>query len=139
MSSPRRNERGFAAIEALLSVALFAVVAGALSASTVGSMKANRMSRDVSVATALIYNKFDEVRSFNPNNAGMANGSYSDPSNPITPLGTTNGKYTRTWVVTRNKPRVGVAEVVVRVSWAKPNGKTLQGVTYVCLTNTCAI
>lgn len=139
MTRALHDQRGFGIIEALAAVALFAVAAVALSATTATSLSANHTSRDVSAASALIYDKIDELRSLNPDAADMASGKHVDASNPLTATGDASGKYTRTWVVTENTPKVGMAQVVVAITWTVPEPRSIQAVTYVCLTNTCSL
>jgi Tfp pilus assembly protein PilV len=140
----RADERGFGVIEALVSLTLFAVVAAALSASTIGGVKANHTSKHLGIASALVYDKIEQLRSLNPGSADMAPGSYNDPRNPMNALGATSGPagekiYSRNWVVTPNTPRPGVSQVKITVSWNNPEPASVQAITYICSSAGCAI
>lgn len=135
--------RGFSILEVLVSITLFAVVAAALSASTIGGMKANYTSKHVATASALIYDKLEHLRSLNPGAADMTAGEHADPANPMTALGTSTPAsermYTRSWTVTPNAPRPGVSKVVITVSWSNPEPETVSAITYVCSSAACVI
>lgn len=137
---PIRSTSGFSLIELLAAMTLFAVVASALTASTVGTMKANYTSKQTAAASALIHDKIEQLRSLDPaaNPADLQTGSHNDPLNPLTPLGQAQGAFTRTWAVTPNTPKVGLSQVAVSVSWTGSSGtRSVVGVTYVCRTASC--
>jgi len=135
----RSDQGGFAMLEVMLAIGLFAVVAGGLSAVTVGTVRANNVSKQTSVAAALIQNKIERFRALNPavSSADLTPGTHQDPLNPMTPLGAANGTYRRSWVVTANTPKVGLSQVAVTVTWTGSRERTLTGVTYVCVTANC--
>jgi len=135
----RGDQGGFAMLEVMLAIGLFAIVAGSLSAVTVGSVRANNVSKQTSVATALIQNKVEHFRALNPavSSADLTPGTHQDPLNPMTPLGNGNGTYNRSWVVTANTPKIGLSQVAVTVTWKGSSARTVTGVTYVCVTANC--
>ena len=116
------------------------VIGAGLATATVGSIRANSTSRNLTAAVTLIYDKVDQFRAMNPatNPVDLAPGSHTDPASPLTPLGSTGGAFTRTWTVSANTPRPGLAEVVVRISWSDPTPRSIQSVAYVCTTETCS-
>jgi type IV pilus assembly protein PilV len=138
------DQRGFGVLEVLVSITLFAVVAAALAASTIGGMKANYTSKHVATASALIYSKIEALRSLNPGAADMTAGQHVDPLNPMTSLGANTGPsndrmYSRSWTVTANSPRPGLSKVVVTVSWNNPDPAAVQAITYICSSAACVI
>jgi prepilin-type N-terminal cleavage/methylation domain-containing protein len=135
----RTDQRGFAMLEVMLAIGLFAVVAGGLSAVTVGSVRANNISKQTAVAAALIQNRIERFRTFDPavSSADLTPGTHQDPLNPMTPLGVGNGTYSRSWVVTASTPKVGLSQVAVTVTWTGSSTRTVTGVTYVCVTANC--
>jgi prepilin-type N-terminal cleavage/methylation domain-containing protein len=135
-----RRDNGFAMLEVLAAITLFAVVATGLAATTVGTVKANNASRQTAAATALMHDKLEQLRALDPatNPPDLAAGSHNDPLNPLTPTGQAQGAYTRTWTVNRNTPKIGVAQIVVTVAWNGPAQHSITAVTYVCQTATCS-
>jgi prepilin-type N-terminal cleavage/methylation domain-containing protein len=139
MSRTHRDD-GFAMLEVMAAVTLFAVVATGLAATTIGTMKANNLSKQTTAATALIHDKMEQLRALDPSTgpADLQAGSHSDPLNPLTPTGQAAGGYTRTWTVTANTPKIGLAEIAVTVSWKSPAARSLTAATYICQTATCS-
>jgi Tfp pilus assembly protein PilV len=135
-----REEAGSSLLEVLVAMSLFAVVAGGLAAATITSIRANGTSANVTAATTLIYDQFDKLRALDPSTApaALSAGDHADPNNPLTARGATGGKFERTWTVTPNLPRPGIAEVVVRVSWAEQGERVVQSVAFVCTSATCS-
>lgn len=126
-------------MEALVTLGFFSIVAAGLLSATVGATRGNLQSKNVGVASALIYDRVEQMRALDvsTNPAALAAGQHVDARNPMTATGGTNGKFTRTWQVTRDVPRHGVSEVVITVSWPGSGSTSVQGVTYVCTTSTC--
>lgn len=136
----KRGNNGFAMLEVLAAVTLFAIVATGLAATTIGTVGANNVSRQAAAATALMHDKMEQLRALDPTTspADLAAGSHSDPLNPLTPMGQGQGTYTRTWTVTANTPKTGLAQIVVTVSWKSPAARSITAATYVCQTATCS-
>lgn len=136
---PLRSQRGISMLEVLAGLTIFAVVSAGLAATTIGTIRSNTTSREITTASALIHDKIEQFRALDPaaNPADLSAGSHTDPANPLTPLGDAGGSFQRSWVVTANTPKLGVSRVVVSVSFAAPAPYTLSGVTYVCQTRDC--
>ena len=134
------DEKGISLLEVLASIALLAVVASGLTASTVNSIRSNSVSGRISAASALIYNKIEQCRALDPAapQPDLTDGSHADPLNPMNALSQAGGMFNRSWTVTVNTPKIGVSEVVVTVSWNDPEARSVTGVTYVCSTMTCS-
>ena len=132
--------RGFSTLEVLVGLALFAVVAAGLAVASVGATRANSTSNSISVASALIYDKIEQLRALDPsaNPADIAPGEHADAANPMTPLGMPGGQFTRTWLITPNTPRAGLSEAVVTVTWSESAPRGARGVTYICSSASCS-
>jgi len=136
-----RESAGFSLLEVLASITVFAVAAAGLSTATVGTLRANTNSRDISAATALVQDKIEQLRALDPtaNPADLRAGSHSDTLNPMTPLGAAGGYFTRTWVVTSSTPQLGLGEAVVTVTWRRAGtSRSVRAVTYFCQSSTCS-
>lgn len=134
------RQAGLSLLEVLSGMAVFAVVAAGLASTTVSTIKLNSTSRHTTVASFLIHDKVEELRSLNPaaNPPDFTPGNHYDAGNPLSPLGVEGGMFTRTWTVTPNRPGIGMAEVVVTVSWRSPDGpRSMSAATFVCRTETC--
>jgi prepilin-type N-terminal cleavage/methylation domain-containing protein len=134
------NQSGFSMVEVLASMAIFAVAAVGLVATTVSTTKSNSTSRHTTVASALIQDKIEELRAMDPslNPADFAPGTHVDAANPMTALGEPGGIYVRSWNVTANVPAIGLAEVVVTLAWNTPDGpRSLRAASLLCQTATC--
>lgn len=136
-----KNQAGFSLLEVLSSMAVFAIAAAGLASTTVTTTRSNTSARAATVASFLIHDKVEELRSLDPatNPADFVAGTHYDANNPMTAAGTAGGAYTRSWQVIPNSPAPGLAEVVVVVSWNTPDGtRTLRASTFICRTVTCA-
>ncbi len=133
------NQTGLSLIEVLASVTLFAIVAAAMGVQTISTIQANSSSRNITAAASLIHDKMEQLRALDPaaSPAALQPGTYHD-SDPLTETGQTGGIFTRSWTITGNTPRRGIAEVVVTVDWKDPIPRTLRSTTYVCRTATCS-
>lgn len=134
------SAQGMSLIEVLASLAIFAIIAAGTAAGTISTIRGNTASRDTSAASALIHDKVEQMRALDPaaNPADLTAGVHQDARNPMTELGSPGGQYRRSWTVTRNSPRQGLAVVRVTVTWSDPTNRTLTSATYVCLSTTCA-
>jgi len=132
-----RSDAGFSVTEVLVSIGMFAIVAVGLAASTVAAIKANGVSRDVSVATTLVQEKIEFFRAVDPavaaQRAQLASGT--DTVDDMAGVGT---KYTRTWMVANDVPKYGMATIGVTVEWNGPEHRSISAATYVCRLPSCA-
>jgi prepilin-type N-terminal cleavage/methylation domain-containing protein len=135
-----RTDHGISLIEVLAALTVFALVAAGAATGTIATIRGNTASRDATAAAALIHDKLEQLRALDPagNPADLSAGQHNDPLNPVSDIGQAGGIYTRSWAVTRNSPRSGLAEVRVTVSWKDSAPRTLTSATYVCLTTTCS-
>lgn len=134
------DQRGITLIETLAALAIFALVAAGVAAGTIATLRGNSTSRDATAAAALIHDKLEQLRALDPaaSPADLQPGRHVDPRNPLTPLGAAGGRYVRSWTVTVDSPRRGLAEVVVTVTWNDGVARTLRSATFVCRSATCA-
>jgi type II secretory pathway pseudopilin PulG len=147
-----RNHDGLSIIEVLSAVGVFSLVAASITSSVVSNIKINTRGRTTSAAAALAQDKIEHLRNIVPDPvtnavpADLTAGTHTDPGNPLTALGDTNGTFTRIWTVggvpqylngtvVGNRP--GVVLVSVTVSWPQPLAGSVTAVTYACTTPTC--
>jgi prepilin-type N-terminal cleavage/methylation domain-containing protein len=140
MRSRVANQSGVSLIEVLAGVTVFGMVAAAASTSSISSVRANTASRATMAASALIQDKMEGLRSLDPTTgpADFSTGTHYDGANPLDSAGETGGIFTRSWTVTRDTPRRGMAEIVITISWTDTTYRNLSSATYVCLTSKCA-
>lgn len=136
----RRGDGGFGALEVLVSLTLFSVVAAALIKTTVGATRDNNTSKNSAVATTMIYDKVEQFRSYDSgsNPAVLTAGFHNDPLGTLSATGTAGGPFKRTWTVYDNVPRHGISRVDITVSWSDPSPRSISATTYVCRTPTCS-
>ena len=131
------SERGFSLVEVLVSIGVFAIVAVGLAASTIAVIKGNTVSRDASAAATLVQEKIEFFRALDPTNAAhqalLVTGK--DTVNATAVAGT---RYTRTWTVTNDAPKYGMAVVDVIVEWHGPEYHSISAATYTCRLPSCA-
>ena len=94
---------------------------------------------EIPFAQALLNDKIEQFRALDPatSPADLTPGYHADPRNPMNPLGQAGGNINRTWVVTPSRPKMGLSEVVITVTWTDPVPRALSAVTYACATATC--
>ena len=114
------SEGGFSLVEVLLAITILSVGMMGTAVLTVGVVKANIVSKEVTVATTLAQDKMEEVR-----DAGYANLPSADSTvtenygSIVTSFGGTSVDYAKFRRVTRtevNAPAVGMKRVTVSVS-----------------------
>jgi Tfp pilus assembly protein PilV len=129
---------GFSIVEVMASLTLFALVAAALATTSAGTIRYNLHSRDSTAASALVQDKIEDFRALDPGAADLTPGSHQDPLSSLDALGHSGGKFSRSWTVTADSPRRGLATVVVNVRWQDRGERSISGATYVCRTPTCS-
>jgi prepilin-type N-terminal cleavage/methylation domain-containing protein len=134
------TQRGFTLIEILIGTTLVLLVTAGMAASTIGSLQTTTVSNHATVASSLVHDKIEQLRSLDPstNPPDLVPGEHDEEAGTIDQLGNAGGAFTRAWVVTANTPILGVSQVVVSVGWSDPSPRTVVGVTYVCEEPSCA-
>ncbi len=135
----KTDAAGFSVLEVLAGISIFSLVAAGLAANSIAAIKSNRISRGLSVAATLAQDKLEQLRALDPstNPADLTAGFHADPSNPLSATGQTGGPYTRRWTVTADTPSLGLATVVVTVSWTEGATRTVRMVGYLCSSQAC--
>ena len=131
---------GFSLAEILASISVFAIAATGLMTTTMSTIRTNSASRHMVVASTLIHDKVEELRSLDPSlaPADFDGGEHEDVNNPLTALGESGGSYVRTWEVFPDTPRIGMAEVVISIRWTDAHGEqTMQATTFICRSVSC--
>lgn len=127
-------------IEVLSSVTIFGLVASGAAVGTISSIKGNTTSRMTLAASSLIHDQVEAFRALDSDAdpAEFAVGFHWDPNTPVTEHGDAGGKFYRYWMVNRDTPEIGMAEIVITVTWTDTELRTLSSSTYVCLSGDCA-
>ena len=111
-----RNANGFTLIEALVAVAVMAIVVSGLASMGVTTIQADTQSRRVSAATALAQAKLEELRGLRRSNTAWTVGSHHETG--LDESGESGGSYTRQWTVQNNYNSYNkLSRVTVTVSW----------------------
>ncbi len=128
------DQKGFSLLEVVVGLGLILFVSAGMAASTIGSIQTGAVSNQVTVASFLVQDKIEQLRSLDPstNPADLTVGSHSDAAGAMDQFGQSGGAYTRTWTVTEDTPILGMSEVVITVSWNGPTHQTMSGVTFLC-------
>lgn len=109
--APLGGSRGFTLNEILVSIALIAIGVLGFSLSTMGIIKGNSISDNVTAATFLAQDKLEEILA----SGNFANGSGSEPN--ISEIGTSGGRFTRTWDIQASEVGPQLKEIKVTVNW----------------------
>ena len=111
-----RNANGFTLIEALVAVAVMAIVVSGLASMGVTTIQADTQSRRVSAATSLAQAKLEELRGLRRSNTAWTAGSHSETG--LDENAESGGSYTRQWTVQNNYNSYNkLSRVTVTVSW----------------------
>jgi len=111
-----RNAHGFTLIEALVAVAVMAIVVSGLASMGVTTIQADTQSRRVSAATALAQAKLEELHGLRRSNTAWTVGSHSQTG--LDENAEPGGSYTRQWTVQNNYNGFSkLSRVTVTVSW----------------------
>jgi type IV pilus assembly protein PilV len=107
---------GFTLNEVLLSMALVAIGILGFSLNTMGVIQGNQISSSVTIATNLAQAKLEELKA----QTSWANATHaSDANNPLTEMGASGGRFTRTWTIKDSPLASNLKEISVQVSWAE--------------------
>jgi len=111
-----RNANGFTLIEALVAVAVMAIVVSGLASMGVTTIQADTQSRRVSAATALAQAKLEELHGLRRSNTAWTAGNHHETG--LDESGESGGSYTRQWTVQNNYNSYNkLSRVTVTVSW----------------------
>jgi len=111
-----RNANGFTLIEALVAVAVMAIVVSGLASMGVTTIQADTQSRRVSAATALAQAKLEELRGLRRSNTAWTVASHHETGPDE--IAETEVSYTRQWTVQNNYNSYNkLSRVTVTVSW----------------------
>jgi len=112
---PIKRREGFTLIENLVAIVLIATGVLGFSINTIGVIRGNYISHNVTIATNLAQDKMEELLG----QSTLSNITDSpDPNNPITETGATNGRFTRTWTVSGSPLGSELKDVAVWVRWS---------------------
>lgn len=115
----RRRARGFTLVETLAAMALFAIVAAAVSSLSVSATRRAMQNRHAMSAAFLAQQQMEHVR-------GLDYANIANDSSTITMAGQS---FTVATAVTADAPVVNVKTVVITVSWTGPEGAKSYAVT----------
>lgn len=109
VTNRRRHQKGFTLIEIMIAVTLLSIGILGMAGLTVGIMRGNSMSNQVTTATALAQAQMEDVKRLGYNGVSDSAEAYS----AITgfPL------YRRDTVIDVDTPNVGMKTVIITVFW----------------------
>jgi len=110
-----KNNSGISLVEILVAMMILGIGLTMVMRMLPESNAATTRSRNVSKATNLAQEKIEQLMSTSFNNADLANGSHTDPDNPI------ERHFNRSWTVQDDNPYSGMKHVVVRVNYPTSN------------------
>ena len=116
------SDRGFSLPEVLIAVAMFGVMAAALSSVILLNVRSNRISKETTTASSIAQSKleFFRGRSTAPTTTGSPETITMDSLS-----------YTRSWSVSTASLPPGVALVTVSVTWREPQTEIVTLSSYV--------
>ena len=104
-----RTARGFTLIEILIALTLLAIGLLGMAGLTVGIMRGNSLSKEVTTATALAQDKMEDIKRLGYNGATAQSEGYNSIA------GYTH--YRRDTVIDVDTPNIGMKTVTVTVYW----------------------
>jgi hypothetical protein len=132
----------------LVSTVLFLLLAAALAATTIATIRGNKISRDTATASALAHDMIewfraqDPVATLSPLLDQYANEAHTEATGPEVTMNSlgeedAEGKFTRSWAANLDTPGGGMAQLVVTIRWSDPEEHEISAVTYICTHPTC--
>lgn len=124
-----KRESGFTLIEVMIAMAILGVGLMSIAVAQLTAIKVSSRSKNLQQAMFLAREQMDDLEALPPGAAMLqVAATTDDPGNPIR-LATNDGNqmtFTRSVTVTPNTPEVGLAQVVVTVSWDSPQAGVRQ-------------
>jgi len=109
------GENGFAILEVLIAVSIFAIGLLAVAALQITAFRGNRVGDELTKATMLAQMQVEALKGADFSTAALAVGNYVDANNPIDETGAAGGRFTRTWTIADNTAFSRL--VTVTVGW----------------------
>jgi Tfp pilus assembly protein PilV len=114
----RENQKGYLLIEALISMAIFAIGFLAVGTMVIGTTRNNTRSNIMTQATLLATQTLEDFKN-TPNITDLEDGEeYTDPA-PVDQWGNPGGIYTRSWTISDPLANNTSRQIDVTVSWTR--------------------
>lgn len=119
-----RAESGYTLIEVMIAMAILGIGLLSIAVAQITAMKVSSRSKNLQQAMFLAREQLDDLEALQPGDPLLAAAAViNDPANPIQ-VGTdlTDGtRFNRQMTITPNDPSIGLARVLVTVSWNTTN------------------
>ncbi len=113
----KTENKGFTLIEVLVAIVILSVGLLGMASLTVGIIKGNKFSNNLSTATTLAQDKMEDIRRLGYSGMPAATTTTTEDYNSITGYGT----YKRVTVTTVDSPAVGMKTITVTAYWKDPD------------------
>ncbi|MBF0589479.1 MAG: prepilin-type N-terminal cleavage/methylation domain-containing protein [Magnetococcales bacterium] len=118
--SLNRKESGFTLLEILIAMLIFSIGLLAMARLQMEMTRGNAASKRITTATLLAEDKIEELKA--SGFGTLINNTYTDPNNPVTPLGSSGGLYTRTWTIADYEGVTTMKQITVTITWSDEMG-----------------
>ena len=115
---PKENQKGYLMIEALISMAIFAIGFLAVGTMVIGTTRNNTRSNIMTQATLLATQTLENFKN-TPNITALTDGEEYTDASPVDQWGDPGGIFTRSWTISDPLGNDTARQIDITVSWTR--------------------
>lgn len=112
-----RNKKGFSLVEFMIAIAILSIGLLSLVGLQSTAIRGNLTSKNMTSAILLAEKKMEEFK--NTSFTSLNNGTFNDPSNPLTSTGGTGGIFNRSWTISTYSGSTYMKQITINITWTE--------------------
>ena len=121
----KERQKGFTLIEVIMASIILLIGLGIIGALVSGLVSKNFYGQRHTQAVILAQNKIEELLNDGYESDNLAEGSYSNPLNPVNATGDSNGVFYQYWTIQDVRPIERSKQITSKVQWRSAEGDTM--------------
>lgn len=112
-----RDKKGFSLVEFMIAISILAIGLLAVAGLQSTAIRGNLLSKGTTSAILLAEKKMEEFK--NTSFASLTNGTFQDPSNPLTDIGGSGGRFNRSWTISTYSGSANMKQITITITWTE--------------------
>lgn len=112
-----RDKKGFSLVEFMIAISILAIGLLAVAGLQSTAIRGNLLSKGTTSAILLAEKKMEEFK--NTPFASLTNGTFQDPSNPLTDIGGSGGRFNRSWTISTYSGSANMKQITITITWTE--------------------